>query len=372
MSAVDQTSGGKTSAALTEMQNSMGGGMVVQNEEERAFEFLQRKAKMYASSEMVPKDTYQGKIANCIIAMEMASRLGIPVLAVMQSLYVIHGNPSWKAEFVISRINQSGKFKGPLKYKLEGEGTKRKCTAYAVDKSDGLLVEMVLDWGVVEAEGWNKKPGSKWLTMPDQMFRYRSATWFARAYCPEVLFGIAVEGEIIDGMYEVVEAEEVETEKTPPPAKSLATETVSTVTETQPEELTPGQKRSRTARLKREARAKAEKEKADEDAAQAERDAQDAASDPEPIPEPIPEQTPEPIPAPEPKKEPVISSAKVEFLVGVLVEAGLDDDEFNAEEKSMCQKLAGVDGFQDFPASKYDALLKELDERTEFWKAGAK
>jgi hypothetical protein len=43
---------------------------------------------------------------------------------------------------------------------------------------------------MAEAEGWTKKAGSKWLTMPDQMFAYRSAAWLIRRVCPEVVMGM--------------------------------------------------------------------------------------------------------------------------------------------------------------------------------------
>ena len=60
------------------------------------FEHAQRVAKMLASSELVPAQ-FRGKVADCVIAQELANRVGASVLAVMQSLIVIHGNPSWKA-----------------------------------------------------------------------------------------------------------------------------------------------------------------------------------------------------------------------------------------------------------------------------------
>jgi hypothetical protein len=36
--------------------------------------------------------------------------------------------------------------------------------------------------------------------MREQMFRYRSAAWFSRAYCPEVGFGLLTTDEIVDDM----------------------------------------------------------------------------------------------------------------------------------------------------------------------------
>jgi hypothetical protein len=39
-------------------------------------------------------------------------------------------------------------------------------------------------------EGWYGKNGSKWVTMPDLMLRYRSAAFFGRIYAPELLMGL--------------------------------------------------------------------------------------------------------------------------------------------------------------------------------------
>lgn len=53
-------------------------------------------------------------------------------------------------------------------------------------------------WDMVKAEGWYDKSGSKWKTMPDQMFRYRAAAFFARTFCPDVLMGLQTVEETRD------------------------------------------------------------------------------------------------------------------------------------------------------------------------------
>jgi hypothetical protein len=56
---------------------------------------------------------------------------------------------------------------------------------------------------MAKAEGWFDKSGSKWKTMPEQMLRYRSASFFVRAYAPELSLGIATDDEARD----VIDAE---------------------------------------------------------------------------------------------------------------------------------------------------------------------
>jgi uncharacterized protein YbbK (DUF523 family) len=47
-------------------------------------------------------------------------------------------------------------------------------------------------------EGWTKKSGTKWLTMPNQMLRYRAAAFWQRVYCPEISMGLLTTEEAED------------------------------------------------------------------------------------------------------------------------------------------------------------------------------
>jgi hypothetical protein len=160
------------------------------------FEFGQRVAKMLAESTMVPEH-FRGNVGNCMIAMNMAERWQADVFMVMQNVYLIGKKPGIEAKLAIALINESGKF-SPLQFKLEGQGDTRQCTAYATHNKTGERLEQVVTMRIAHAEGWVNKPGSKWKTMPDLMLQYRSATFFARMYCPEVLLGMQTRDEIYD------------------------------------------------------------------------------------------------------------------------------------------------------------------------------
>jgi len=163
------------------------------------FELLQRVAKMLSVSALVPKE-FQGNIANCTIALEMALRMNASPLAVMQSLYIVYGKPSWSSSFIIAAINTTRKF-SPLRFKLTGkEGAdERTCAAWAIEKATGEALESPpVSIGMAKKEGWYNRNGSKWQTMPELMLRYRAATLFGRLYAPEVLMGMATIEEVID------------------------------------------------------------------------------------------------------------------------------------------------------------------------------
>ena len=167
-------------------------------QEMRRFEMVQRKAQMYAQSSMVPK-TYQGKIADCAIAVDMALRMGADVLMVMQNLYVVNGNPSFSAKFLIAALNDTGKF-SPLDYVWNGkDGLEKGCHAEATRKSDGKVLRGPdVTMKMAKDEGWLDKPGSKWKTMPDLMMMYRAAAFFQRLYAPEVSMGFLTTEEVRD------------------------------------------------------------------------------------------------------------------------------------------------------------------------------
>ena len=86
----------------------------------QTFELVQRQAKALSLSSLVP-DHFKNNIPNCIIALEMAQRLNASPMAVMQNIYVVHGKPSWSAQFIIACINSCGKF-SPLRFEMIGEG----------------------------------------------------------------------------------------------------------------------------------------------------------------------------------------------------------------------------------------------------------
>ncbi|GAA5563594.1 hypothetical protein Asch03_01095 [Acinetobacter schindleri] len=202
-----------------------------------AFELSQRIAKMLSASTLVPeqyrqtikvktgKDQYGNMtyreepnpngLANCVIALNMASRLNADPLMVMQNLYLIEGRPSWSSQFIMAAINSCGRFSA-LRFELEDLGEKEveytetvwenrskknvvkkitirdlSCVAFAVERETGERIESSkITMEMAVKEGWYGKNGSKWQTMPEQMLRYRAASFFGRVYAPELLMGL--------------------------------------------------------------------------------------------------------------------------------------------------------------------------------------
>lgn len=171
------------------------------------FANAQRVATLLASSDLVPSH-FQGKVANCVIALNLADRLGLDPFMCMQNIYVVHGRPGIEGKMAIALVEGTGRF-SPIKFKMVGSGKTEKgvarpdsCVAYATELRTKEIVEgPPVTWEMAVAEGWTKPKKdqlSKWQTMPDLMFRYRAAMFFARVNCPGALLGLQTAEEIED------------------------------------------------------------------------------------------------------------------------------------------------------------------------------
>lgn len=166
---------------------------------ERAFELAQRKAKALSQTDFVPT-AYKNSTANCLLALEIAERLRFHPMEVMQNLYVVSGKPAWSAQFLIALVNASGAFD---RLRFEYVGTEGRddygCYAVATEKgTDRELKGSTVTLGMAKKEGWLGRSGSKWQSMPDQMLKYRAASFWQRTYAPELALGIQTADELRD------------------------------------------------------------------------------------------------------------------------------------------------------------------------------
>jgi hypothetical protein len=164
------------------------------------FELLQRQAKAHLAATMVPPQ-YRGpdNIGNCMIAIGMAHRMNIEPMLVMQNLHIVNGRPVWSAKFLIACFNKCGRFTS-IRYKFNGKsGDEWGCRAICMECATGETVEGTeVTLGMARAEGWLDKKGSKWLTMPEQMLKYRAAAFLINSSAPELSVGIMTEDEAAD------------------------------------------------------------------------------------------------------------------------------------------------------------------------------
>jgi len=164
------------------------------------FEHAQRVAKMLALSDLVPTH-FKGKVANCIIALNLADRMQLDPFMVMQKIYVVHGKPSFETQLIVAVFNNSGNY-DPIKYKEGGSGKDRYCIAISKNLKTKTIIESAkVTIKMADDEGWSAPKGnmkSKWVTMPQVMLRYRSAMFLINQHAPEVKMGMISKEEIID------------------------------------------------------------------------------------------------------------------------------------------------------------------------------
>ena len=162
-----------------------------------SFELAQRGAKLLANSDLV-SPAFKGSVPNCLLALNIAHRLGADPFSVLQNITIIHGKPRWSASFLIAMVNSSGRFT-PLQFRMTGSGDGLTCVAHAKDKETGEAVEgPPVSIRMAKEAGWHGRNGSSWQTMPDLMLRYRAGAFFSRIYAPDLTLGMKTAEEEVD------------------------------------------------------------------------------------------------------------------------------------------------------------------------------
>ena len=181
--------------AIVEQATQLTTNSVWENKDQ--FNQLLRAAQMLSQTSIIPQ-SYQNKPRDCFVAIEMANRMGVSPMVVMQNMYVVKGKPSWAGQACTMLINSCGKFKD-VKHIYTGEKGKpnRGCYVTATRISDGSQVDGVeVTMQMAQAEGWTSN--SKWRNMPELMLAYRASAFFARVYCPEAMMGVQTAEEVYD------------------------------------------------------------------------------------------------------------------------------------------------------------------------------
>lgn len=163
------------------------------------FENAQRIARLLAASDCVPEQ-YQKNVANCVVAIDIANRMGMSPLSVMQNLYIVKGKPSWSGQACRALIKNDGTFvDDDLVYVGEPDTDSWGCYLVATNAKTGKVVKgATVTIGMAKKEGWYSKTGSKWQTMPELMLAYRAAAFFAKANCPSAMMGFQTYEELKD------------------------------------------------------------------------------------------------------------------------------------------------------------------------------
>lgn len=166
-----------------------------------AFNELYVMAQSMAKSDLIP-EAYKGKVANIMLAIDTANRMGVNPLFVMEQMSIVRGKRSWSGQACSTLVNNYPKFKNVQLHYIGKEGTDE-WGAYvtAVRKDTGETVKgTTVTMKMAKGEGWTSN--TKWQNMPEQMLGYRAYTFFARLHCADALNGFMTEGEVEDAFGE--------------------------------------------------------------------------------------------------------------------------------------------------------------------------
>lgn len=155
-------------------------------------------AQTLSKSEIIPQ-SYKGKPADCLIAIDIANRLGLSPAIVMQNSQCVRGNFTWKGSACKAMIDGCGRYQ-KTRYVYVGEEGKDSygCYLEAIDNDGDIIKGVPVTIAMAKKEGWYNKDGSKWQTMSDLMLKYRAAAFFMRTECASIAMGFLTKEEVED------------------------------------------------------------------------------------------------------------------------------------------------------------------------------
>ena len=155
-------------------------------------------AQTLSKSEIIPQ-SYKGKPADCLIAIDIANRLGLSPAIVMQNSQCVRGNFTWKGSACKAMIDGCGRYQ-KTRYVYVGEEGKDSygCYLEAIDNDGEIIKGVPVTIAMAKKEGWYNKDGSKWQSMCDLMLKYRAAAFFMRTECASIAMGFLTKEEVED------------------------------------------------------------------------------------------------------------------------------------------------------------------------------
>ena len=150
-------------------------------------------SEVISKSGLLPKD-YQGKPANCLVAIQWGMELGLAPLQALQNIAVINGKPSVYGDSLLAMVRADDRCMGVEETQEGGVATcivKRRL-------SDGSIEEVKRTFSMKQAEqaGLSNRP--TWKAYPERMLQHRARGNALRDAFPDVLRGIITSEEAQD------------------------------------------------------------------------------------------------------------------------------------------------------------------------------
>ena len=160
-------------------------------------EKMMEMANMLAKSTIVPVE-YRNRPENVFLSLDMANRLGMSPMSIMNNMYVVNGKPSFSGSFVSALIKSTPLF-SDVELVWVGEQGKPSYGAYvrAIETRTGReLKGATVTLEMAKMEGWDRNV--KWKSMSELMISYRAFSFFGRVHASELLNGVYSTEEMED------------------------------------------------------------------------------------------------------------------------------------------------------------------------------
>jgi len=154
-------------------------------------------SEMISKSFMVPKD-YQGKPANCLVAIQWGMELGLSPMAALQNISVINGKPAVWGDALLAMVRADSRCLS-VKEEITGEGDNRVASCSVRRQHSGEVEEIIRTFSVAQAKTanlWNKR--GPWQDYPERMLQHRARGNALRDAFPDVLHGMMSSEEAQD------------------------------------------------------------------------------------------------------------------------------------------------------------------------------
>lgn len=166
------------------------------------FARFERLATMLAESTFGVPEAYRGDVGSCLNAVDIAHRLNVSPLVVLQNVRDVGGRPSFTYQFAKALIEDSGVITGALQYETEGElqndgtsaeGKPYRVRAYGTSPTGVKLEGPWISWRMAQIERWTEN--TQYISMPEVMFRARATTFFFNQHASSLMMGFQIEGD---------------------------------------------------------------------------------------------------------------------------------------------------------------------------------
>ena len=155
---------------------------------------MMQMAEVVSKSALVPQ-AYQGKQANCLVAIQWGQEIGLNPMQSLQNIAVINGKPSLYGDALLALARSDNRCVG-VEEKMDGETAVCTVKRRHIDGSIEDIVRTFSKDDAVKAKLWNK--AGPWQQYPNRMLQMRARGNALRDSFPDVLKGLITAEEARD------------------------------------------------------------------------------------------------------------------------------------------------------------------------------